>query len=57
MEETISLVVKIPKRFSIILDRYIIDLKEKGLIKIPTKAEIVAKHAQIGFLQEIKSEL
>jgi hypothetical protein len=52
MEETISIIVKLPKDFSLKLDRYIIDLKEKNYPTIPTKAELIAKYSQIGFLHE-----
>lgn len=52
MEETIGINLELPKEFSIKLDRYIIDLKEKGT-KI-SKAELILKLAKEGFQKSKK---
>jgi hypothetical protein len=52
MEETIGINLELPKEFSIKLDRYLIDLKEKGVKT--SKAELIIKFARIGFNNESK---
>ena len=52
MDETIGINLELPKEFSIKLDRYLIDLKEKGVKT--SKAELIIKLAQLGFKYEAK---
>lgn len=56
MEETVGINLELPKEFSIILDRHILDLKELGINPLPSKAKLIIKFAQIGYNQEVNTE-
>jgi hypothetical protein len=48
----INIRVKIPQEFSLKLYEHILELKAMNVKPIPTKAELVAKFAQIGYKWE-----
>jgi hypothetical protein len=48
----INIRVKIPQEFSLKLYEHILELKSMNVKPIPTKAELVAKFAQIGYKWE-----
>ena len=52
MEEKIKVLLSLPADFSRLLDRMLIDLKDKG-IKM-TKGDLLIKLMRIGYLQESK---
>ena len=52
MDKVVKIQLDIPEKFSIQLDRYLIDLKEKGVKT--SKADEIIRLAQIGFKYEIK---
>ena len=52
MEEKIGINLELPKEFSIKLDRYLIDLKERGQ-KI-TKADLIIEFAIVGFIKKTR---
>jgi hypothetical protein len=54
MEETIGINLELPKEFSIKLDRYILDQKEKGVRK--SKSQLIIEFAQCWFNQEVNHD-
>jgi 3-methyladenine DNA glycosylase/8-oxoguanine DNA glycosylase len=50
MEETVGINLELPIKFSIELDRKLLDLRESGVKK--TKAQYIIELAQIAFLSK-----
>ena len=54
MEETVGINLELPKKFSLELDQYILDLKWKG-VKL-SKADLIVKLATIQLKEEKRKE-